>query len=425
MPESLWQGWSRKGRTVAAALLKIPIEGVLPTTNHLESFNCLLKRKYLPRWQRSGVRIRFDFLIHILVSRILPEIYSLRRSQSEYLSWLSHRFHEGAGGVDLVKQASRVNGNPDSERRVHTGAGIYWFEADKTRDGEAIIIVNFGRISDVQPSPLLDHVEATCASTSANLADPSHVKYKLSMHRSGRASCTCLDFKIRGGACKHLRALRLVVITWAQKGFIQHFYHPTTLQEGLHLKTTSALAQSDINPNSTSLLNNLFTLKELAGNDEEKEGGNGGWESDGSIVALQDFQARHLVYFGQQDTDDKHTYVQDLISMGRDAVPAQTHQRIQQTVLALLPRLHGLSQAFSDITTLSSTPDLIEFRDVVSSLAERLRMIIVDTQSTVTIPDRPSSPTVPRIRRTPPSIPVLLPPSPEPRQKRKTSHDTM
>ena len=43
MPEALWQGWSRKGRTIAAALLRILIKGVLPTTNHLESFNSLLK----------------------------------------------------------------------------------------------------------------------------------------------------------------------------------------------------------------------------------------------------------------------------------------------------------------------------------------------------------------------------------------------
>ena len=41
--ESLWQCWSDFGCRVAAGLLKCTFEGVLPTTNHLESFNGVLK----------------------------------------------------------------------------------------------------------------------------------------------------------------------------------------------------------------------------------------------------------------------------------------------------------------------------------------------------------------------------------------------
>ena len=215
MPEPLWQGWSRKGRTVAAALLKIPIKGVLPTTNHLESFNGLLKQKYIPRWQRTGARIRFDFLIHILISRILPEIYSLRRSQDQYLSWVTDRFKESAGGVDLTKVVNS-KGTLSCGAGAASGAGLYWFEPNERRDGEAIAIINLGRMRDVRPSQLLDQIEANCATTSANLADPNHTKYNLSMYRNGVASCSCQDFRIRGGACKHLRALCLVVITWAR-----------------------------------------------------------------------------------------------------------------------------------------------------------------------------------------------------------------
>jgi hypothetical protein len=77
MPEPLWQSWSHKGHIVAAMILKIPVQGVLPTTNHLEAFNGLLKRKYIPQWQRSGSRLRFDFLVHVLICNILPEIFSL------------------------------------------------------------------------------------------------------------------------------------------------------------------------------------------------------------------------------------------------------------------------------------------------------------------------------------------------------------
>jgi hypothetical protein len=41
--DSLWQGWSDFGHCMAASILKCPFEGVLPTTNHLKSFNGLLK----------------------------------------------------------------------------------------------------------------------------------------------------------------------------------------------------------------------------------------------------------------------------------------------------------------------------------------------------------------------------------------------
>ena len=51
MPIPLWKSWSHKGHTIASTILKIPIEGVLPTTNHIEAFNGLLKCKYIPRWQ--------------------------------------------------------------------------------------------------------------------------------------------------------------------------------------------------------------------------------------------------------------------------------------------------------------------------------------------------------------------------------------
>ena len=47
--ESLWCSWSDYGRIAAARILNCPLDGVLPTTNHLESFNGVLKRKHLRR----------------------------------------------------------------------------------------------------------------------------------------------------------------------------------------------------------------------------------------------------------------------------------------------------------------------------------------------------------------------------------------
>jgi hypothetical protein len=64
----LWQSWSEFGRIRASSVLKIPIDGVIPTTNHLESFNAILKRKHLAAHLHSGHRLQFDSLIHLLIT---------------------------------------------------------------------------------------------------------------------------------------------------------------------------------------------------------------------------------------------------------------------------------------------------------------------------------------------------------------------
>ena len=76
MPEELWSGWLMFRRKKAAARLGKPISGILPTTNHLKSFNGVLKNKYLPQWQHSGHHLCFDVLIFHLVSSILPRLFA-------------------------------------------------------------------------------------------------------------------------------------------------------------------------------------------------------------------------------------------------------------------------------------------------------------------------------------------------------------
>jgi hypothetical protein len=76
MLEDLWQSWSHYGRIQAASCLGIPIDGVLPTTNHLERFNGVFKNKYLTQWQHSGRRLHFDVLVFHLIQHILPHIFA-------------------------------------------------------------------------------------------------------------------------------------------------------------------------------------------------------------------------------------------------------------------------------------------------------------------------------------------------------------
>ncbi|KAL0568641.1 hypothetical protein V5O48_013338 [Marasmius crinis-equi] len=57
MMVSMWESWSKYGRLAVSRLLNIPVEGAIPTTNHLESFNGVLKQKYLDHWTHSGRRL--------------------------------------------------------------------------------------------------------------------------------------------------------------------------------------------------------------------------------------------------------------------------------------------------------------------------------------------------------------------------------
>lgn len=278
MPEALWQSWSQKGRVVASMLLKIPVEGVLPTTNHLESFNGVLKGKHIPQWAHSRSRLRVDFLICILITKILPGIFSQRKSLQDYSVWLHNRFQSHAGGVDLT---ARVQ-NPTSHENSPTNANLCWWEHNKSRDDEAAAIVSLKRIYWVRQHYNLNQFEATCASSRASLADANHPRYQVYIHRDGTAACTCPDFTQRGGACKHLRALRLMIENWVTQERITPFYYPTSSTAARRIRSFHSVVQTtptimapalDIAPSAVAacVLQNAILLQELAGGDKTDE----------------------------------------------------------------------------------------------------------------------------------------------------------
>ncbi|KAI0046733.1 hypothetical protein FA95DRAFT_1667971 [Auriscalpium vulgare] len=195
--EALWKSWSDHGRHAAADLLRCPFEGVLPTTNHLESFNGLLKRKHLRRWQRAGRRLRLDILIQLLVFKVLPAIYEQRTMENdERLRWES-RIHD-AGGARLLNARS-------VDAMAVRATSIGYLIADDTRDRAAADILQNNQIS----VPELDanrRLTFTCFSSLALSVETSPVTYIVGLELDGTIDCTCADFLNRGGACKHLRA---------------------------------------------------------------------------------------------------------------------------------------------------------------------------------------------------------------------------
>ena len=99
MPQSLWNSWSgsEEGRSHAAVALGIDIGNVLPTTNHLELFNGVLKQKHIGQWQHSRQKLWFDALVFQLVLHIMPNIYAQFHLVHSFQTWKKERFTNVAG----------------------------------------------------------------------------------------------------------------------------------------------------------------------------------------------------------------------------------------------------------------------------------------------------------------------------------------
>ena len=210
MDKSLWQSWSAHGRSRAAAILSIPIKSVIPTTNHLESFNGILKHKHIARWQRGGKQVWFDFLIFLLTTQILPSIFRQRRAEIAYKTWLSQRFKSDAGGIDLTgrRPDNSTETMSPSSRRIPVAWWTTVF-AKKYAD-EAQYIFKNGRITGVY---WLDAYTLTgrISSSRADIQQPNHQQYILCISLLGWATCECQSFQQGNGACKHLHSLRLLI----------------------------------------------------------------------------------------------------------------------------------------------------------------------------------------------------------------------
>lgn len=222
MSFDMWRSWSRNGRERASRCLGIPIEGVIPTTNHLEALNGSLKKKYIPQWQNSGHRLRFDILIYHLTISILPQIYARRQMIIAYTTWKSERFRGAAGGNSIIGRNESYHSSLASEGVVFD-APRAWFEPDEHRDTLAGRILDTNKLHPIKPARLYEHW-AKCESSS--IAGHS---YWLTLHPSGAGTCTCPDFlQVKAGACKHLRAFRVVIEDWMQHGKIDEVYHFAT-----------------------------------------------------------------------------------------------------------------------------------------------------------------------------------------------------
>ncbi|KAJ7087041.1 hypothetical protein C8R43DRAFT_908981 [Mycena crocata] len=242
----LWASWSDFGRYAAAGILGCDFEGVLPTTNHLESFNGLLKRKYLRRWQRGGRRLRLDVLIQIIVVQVLPAVFAQRCMQAAEPDRISEWILALPGGQHLLEQRR-------SGQALSVLTPVAYFVPDASRDAAALQLLQNNQIS----TPTFDAgtFSFTCYSSFATESDASPVAYAVEVRLNGTASCTGPDFEKNGGACKHIRAgLLKIAALRAQVPDIPSIYLPTSEQEArvLQARFTLHSAQTELSTISST-----------------------------------------------------------------------------------------------------------------------------------------------------------------------------
>ncbi|KAH9942659.1 hypothetical protein B0H21DRAFT_710230 [Amylocystis lapponica] len=383
MPLPLWRSWSEWGRVAASAVLKIQVEGVISTTNHLESFNGILKRKHLRQWLHSGHRLRFDTLIVILITRVIPHIYSRRRTHQNYVDFLTKHFENVSNGVNLEALQQRLQGRRTAAATAsNPGGGLCWWIADASRDQQAHDIVRLSRLEVFWRHT--DLFEASCASSSSAVFMPNHQRYDIRIHRSGVASCTCADFATHGGACKHLRALRIVV-DLSLASYMQPPYHyPSTPAAAEHVRTISAdiRPEADCDASMTAapvqclplveecaMLQQLGqdnTTVDLAGDGSEtSDNDTGASDDDGEDVChryrppsvpLTPVQGMHT---DSSPSGGGHHHA---------AITAQIQQRVAYTIARLLPSMYVLVSLLGDLPpdVLLRSRDTEEFTEVVS-----------------------------------------------------------
>ncbi|KAJ7020574.1 hypothetical protein C8F04DRAFT_1274879 [Mycena alexandri] len=221
--DNLWKSWSDFGRKVAASLLGCEMDGIIPTTNHLESFNGVLKRKHLRRWQNGGRRIRVDILIQVLIIHILPSIFQERR---------------------LYR---------DQELRLVIPKIAYLLPGAE-RTARANTMLSAGQIGVPTFEQAENSFKFVCYSSEALEIESDPVKYTISVGLDGVVTCTCLDFEKHGGACKHIRGALLMLKRLRASGMpIPAIPIPTSLTDAhaLQTKTVIGRAEKTAGPEST------------------------------------------------------------------------------------------------------------------------------------------------------------------------------
>ncbi|KIJ36146.1 hypothetical protein M422DRAFT_261473 [Sphaerobolus stellatus SS14] len=465
MPVSLWHSWSQKGHLTASEYLKTTIEGVIPTTNHLEAFNGVLKRKHIHHWQRAGKRVRIDLLIFLLITKILPGIYQYRTAQEEYKGWVAARFRDQAGGVDLLaNRKAKLSEQSITSTQSDIQSPIVWWPDNRPESAieEANYIVEHGRFDYIRWTDAYT-IMGTCASRTADICDPGHMRYNLWITTYGMASCSCLAVARGVGACKHLWALRIKIkkLTEEQKIHPGYpFLYPVSMEEAKHIYNvhyprSSHPSQQDPIPTPTAIILPPDTASELAINSTSTSQNIGALNlvsvqaslllvgtaeviETNNPADMEDLDTESSSSECEIDCNNTQKFNGDV----RNGIAIQLQERVSHATQNILPRVLSFSDLLAQMVYQNIPVDVIdeipELLAVTSRIHAQLGMVsdsqisvqaVQATYSNIPKP-LPSFPlrvadSTGRIKTSTQlseKRPLLLPPSPESKQRRKTSH---
>ncbi|KAJ9097952.1 hypothetical protein QFC20_006082 [Naganishia adeliensis] len=259
--ENLWMAWAEIGRTRLAQALDIPLGSVINTSNHLESFNNVLKNGWLRRCSTGrGRRLRTDVLVALLITRVIPGIFRTRAIAERERNWMANLL-EGLLAPQLI-DAANLNRRAAREQRALERRKIQTIP-DKWRAQE---IFARGRVQQLWLAFDFSRLNAVCVPefNPNRLRIFDEMNYELCLRYTvmmgcwtGR--CSCPDFSQRGGACKHLRALQLSINTADNRpSGLPLIHFPSSLEEAkeaeqqlLPQPSTSTLQPFQPHPTST------------------------------------------------------------------------------------------------------------------------------------------------------------------------------
>ncbi|KAJ9113552.1 hypothetical protein QFC20_001903 [Naganishia adeliensis] len=271
--ENLWMAWAEIGRTRLAQALDIPLGSVINTSNHLESFNNVLKNGWLRRCSTGrGRRLRTDVLVALLITRVIPGIFRTRAIAERERNWMANLL-EGLLAPQLI-DAANLNRRAAREQRALEGVGIAQVQAwidpaedpNNPRQVAAQEIFARGRVQQLWLAFDFSRLNAVCVPefNPNRLRIFDEMNYELCLRYTvmmgcwtGR--CSCPDFSQRGGACKHLRALQLSINTADNRpSGLPLIHFPSSLEEAkeaeqqlLPQPSTSTLQPFQPHPTST------------------------------------------------------------------------------------------------------------------------------------------------------------------------------
>jgi len=143
---------------------------------------------------------------------------------------------------------------------------VTWFEPDPQHDASAQVILQCQNGMAIIAPRRLYEIWATCALSNADLTNPHHARYQLTMHPSGAATCSCPDWLKRGGACKHLRALWQIILHWIKTGALvtPHIYHfPELLSDAQDIEARNRTWYGPHYLNSVTTFSNMKNPPQL------------------------------------------------------------------------------------------------------------------------------------------------------------------